>query len=103
MPYKVLNDFIENEHKGLKYQKGELYPKTGFEADPERVAFLQEDHEKYKKRFLGLVIETEESEIEQEPEKLANDDEVDSKQEAAAAEEETKPKSKTKTKPKATE
>ncbi|PKG23942.1 hypothetical protein [Niallia nealsonii] len=57
MPYEVLNDFIENEHKGLRYQKGELYPKTGFEADTERVAFLQEKHEKYKKVFLGPELE----------------------------------------------
>lgn len=56
--YEVLNTFIEKEHKGTTYKKGEIYPKEGFEANPDRVAYLQSKNKKYKVAFLsGLVKE----------------------------------------------
>jgi hypothetical protein len=57
LKYPVLNDFVEKYHKDTLYKKGEMYPKDGFEADPERVAFLQSDKNKYKIAFLGSAIE----------------------------------------------
>jgi hypothetical protein len=63
MKYPVLNDFIEKYHKNTLYKKGEEYPKEGFEADPERVAFLQSNKNRYGVAFLGPEIkETEEIE-----------------------------------------
>lgn len=56
MPYKVINDFQEKNHDGLIYEKGELYPKTGFEVDLDRVAFLQEKHKTYNVAFLGEEV-----------------------------------------------
>jgi len=53
MKYPVLHDFIEKFHKGILYKKGEEYPKEGFQADPERVKYLQSDKNPYKKAFLG--------------------------------------------------
>jgi len=79
MPYKVLNDFIENEHKGLRYQKGELYPKTGFEADPERVAFLQEKHEKYNRVFLGPELESKVNETADDPKEIESEEKTKQK------------------------
>jgi hypothetical protein len=69
MPYPVLNDFVEENHNGLTYEKDELYPKTGFEADPERVAFLQKKHKKYNVAFLGeeVGLEEDKTEADKEP------------------------------------
>lgn len=66
MSYQVLNEFIEKEHKGTLYSKGETYPKSGFKADPERVAYLQSEENPYKVAFLGPEIKAEDSETEQE-------------------------------------
>jgi hypothetical protein len=59
MKYPVLNDFIEKFHKNMLYKKGETYPKEGFEADPERVKYLQSEKNKYKIPFLGPEIKEE--------------------------------------------
>lgn len=56
MGYKVLNDFIEKDHNHTLYKSGEEYPKEGFEADPERVAFLKTNKNKYNTTFLGKEI-----------------------------------------------
>ena len=57
MKYPVLNDFIEKYHKNTLYKKGEIYPKEGFDADPERVKYLQSEKNKYKIPFLGPAVE----------------------------------------------
>lgn len=57
MKYPVLNDFIEKYHNGALYKKGDLYPKEGFEADPERVKYLQSEKNSYKIPFLGHDVE----------------------------------------------
>jgi len=49
---KVLHEFMEKSHDKTVYRKGDTYPKKGFEADPERVAFLQEVHPEYGVTFL---------------------------------------------------
>lgn len=59
MQCTVLNDFHESDHKNILYKEGELYPKYGFEALPERLTFLQTDENRYKKAFLGPVIKVE--------------------------------------------
>ncbi|NUK31041.1 hypothetical protein HT574_13380 [Parageobacillus sp. VR-IP] len=59
MKYPVLNDFIEKYHKNTLYKKGEIYPKEGFDADPERVKYLQSEKNKYKIPFLGPAVEEE--------------------------------------------
>lgn len=56
MKYKVINTFIEKQHKNTKYEEGKTYPKSGFKADPDRVAFLQTDKNRYKMAFLGEEI-----------------------------------------------
>jgi hypothetical protein len=50
---RVLNTFREVEHENTIYEVGSIYPKEGFKADKNRVAFLQEIHPQYKVRFLG--------------------------------------------------
>ncbi|PTY79625.1 hypothetical protein B5V89_05105 [Heyndrickxia sporothermodurans] len=72
MKCPVLHDFIEKEHKGLTYQKGEIYPKTGFEADPKRVAFLQTNKNKYKMVFLGPEINEEPKKPKKKPPKTSD-------------------------------
>jgi hypothetical protein len=52
MPYKVLNTFNDLEHQ-TTYEKGDPYPKDGFEERPERVKELQGIHKKYKRAFLA--------------------------------------------------
>ena len=52
MTYKVLNTFKEKEHGGTVYQKGDVYPKDGFEANAKRVEFLQKKHPEYGVAFL---------------------------------------------------
>jgi hypothetical protein len=59
LKYPVLNDFIEKFHENVLYKKGETYPKEGFEADLERVKFLQSEKNKYKIPFLGPPVEEE--------------------------------------------
>lgn len=54
--YTVLNTFIEKEHQGVTYEKGDKYPFPGFAPNKERVAFLQSDNNPYKKSFLGPEI-----------------------------------------------
>lgn len=62
MKYQVINSFIERLHKSILYKEGDIYPKAGFSADPERVAFLQSDKNKYKKAFLGPALEEKDDE-----------------------------------------
>lgn len=57
MIYKVLNDFIEKNHKNEVYRKGDTYPKDGFKVDSNRIAFLQEVHPSYGVHFLDKPIE----------------------------------------------
>jgi hypothetical protein len=57
MSYPVLNSFIEKEHKGVTYNVGESYPKEEFQADPERISFLQSDDNEYGMAFLGPELE----------------------------------------------
>jgi hypothetical protein len=52
MPYKVINPFNDLQHEVL-YQKGDTYPKEGYEVDEKRVAELQGIHPKYKRAFLA--------------------------------------------------
>jgi hypothetical protein len=66
MPYKVLNTFHDLEHQ-TTYEKGDPYPKEGFEERPERVKELQGVHQKYKRSFLAA------EELESD-EKVANDE-----------------------------
>jgi hypothetical protein len=58
--YQVINEFIEKEHENVLYKQGEVYPKDGFQADPERVSFLQTSNNRYKKAFLGHELIEEE-------------------------------------------
>jgi hypothetical protein len=51
--WNVTNEFKEVNHDGHVYKKGDLYPAEGYEADEERVKFLQKKHEKYGTTFLG--------------------------------------------------
>jgi hypothetical protein len=53
MIFPVINSFIEKEHKGITYNVGETYPKEEFQAEPERVTFLQSDDNEYGMAFLG--------------------------------------------------
>ncbi|NEY20505.1 hypothetical protein G4D61_11115 [Bacillus ginsengihumi] len=67
MGYKVLNDFIEKEHNNTLYKEGEEYPKQGFEADPDRVAYLQKKRNKYKIAFLGEEVKPAETTVAEDP------------------------------------
>jgi len=55
--YKVINTFQEKEHENTVYEKDGTYPKEGFEANEERVKYLQSDKNPYKKAFLGDEVE----------------------------------------------
>ena len=57
---KVVNRFKENAHDGHVYKAGDIYPAEGFEATEERVSFLTNVHEKYKKIYLADVVRDEE-------------------------------------------
>jgi hypothetical protein len=57
LKYQVVNEFIEKNHENTIYKKGEVYPKEGFTADPERVTLLQSSNNDYKKPFLGPEIQ----------------------------------------------
>ena len=50
--WKVTHEFKEVKHDGHIYKVGDVYPAEGFEADAERVAFLQKQHEQYGVSFL---------------------------------------------------
>lgn len=54
MKYRVLNKFQEKHHNNTIYEKGEVYPKEGFEVDTERVEFLQKVHPEYGIEFLEI-------------------------------------------------
>lgn len=62
MPYKVLNEFIDKKQKKTLYREGDIYPKSGFKENPERVTFLQSDENEYQKVFIGPEIKEESSE-----------------------------------------
>lgn len=77
MPYKVINTFNDNDHKTL-YNKGETYPKEGFEENPKRIKELQGIHPKYKRSFLADTeisgsSEKESEKPSEEPEKVELD------------------------------
>lgn len=55
--YLVLNDFIEKEHDGITYKKGEQYPKYDFKANSKRVKYLQSAENQYQIAFLGPKLE----------------------------------------------
>ncbi|HDR7981287.1 TPA: hypothetical protein ACOQ31_005470 [Bacillus cereus] len=55
--YLVLNDFIETEHEGITYKKGEQYPKAGFKSNTKRVKYLQSNENSYQIAFLGPKLE----------------------------------------------
>ncbi|MGF3103657.1 hypothetical protein [Rossellomorea sp. DUT-2] len=55
MPYKVINTYNDTEHNVL-YKKGDIYPKEGYEENPERIKSLQSIHPTYKRSFI--VAET---------------------------------------------
>jgi hypothetical protein len=71
--YQVVNEFIEKEHKDVLYKSGEVYPKEGYEAEPERVAFLQSDKNKYKRAFLGPELEDAEKTVTKKAETASNE------------------------------
>lgn len=53
----VINDFTETHHDNIVYRKGETYPKEGYQADEERVEFLQKVHPFYGVPFLEGIVE----------------------------------------------
>ncbi|MED3396204.1 MULTISPECIES: hypothetical protein [Bacillus cereus group] len=55
--YPVLNDFIETEHDGITYKKGEQYPKADFKSNSKRVKYLQSTENPYQIAFLGPKLE----------------------------------------------
>ncbi|MED3036657.1 hypothetical protein CBR56_27355 [Bacillus thuringiensis] len=55
--YPVLNDFIEKEHEGITYKKGEQYPKSDFKSNSKRVKYLQSTENQYQIAFLGPKLE----------------------------------------------
>lgn len=65
--WNVTNEFKEVNHEGHVYKKGDVYPAEGFEADEERVKFLQTKHETYGVAFLEESKEEPENEEVQEP------------------------------------
>ncbi|OAT73758.1 hypothetical protein [Parageobacillus thermoglucosidasius] len=83
MKYPVLNDFIEKYHKNTLYKKGEIYPKEGFKADPERVKYLQSEKNKYKIPFLGPEIK--ENDKEKEVASFEEDEPVEEKEQEEIA------------------
>jgi hypothetical protein len=91
--YKVINEFIEKEHENVLYKQGEVYPKEGFEADLDRVAFLQKSDNKYKKAFLGLELESVEND---ESKKVKQDSELDDGEKVGSKNAASKKKSSTK-------
>jgi hypothetical protein len=76
MAYKVINTFLEKNHENLVYNKGDVYPSEGFEADPKRVTFLRSKRNKYKIAFLGEEIK--EEKVEDKPaEEVSKDEKVE--------------------------
>lgn len=73
MAYKVINTFLEKNHENLVYNKGDVYPAEGFEADPKRVTMLRSKRNKYKMSFLGQEIK--EEKVEEKPEEEVNKEE----------------------------
>lgn len=55
--WNVTNEFKEVNHEGHIYKKGDVYPAEGYEADEERVKFLQTKHETYGVAFLEETTE----------------------------------------------
>jgi hypothetical protein len=88
MIFPVINSFIEKEHKGITYNVGETYPKEEFQADPERVAFLQSDDNEYGIAFLGPKLKGEvktENEVPESP--LEKPNEIDKVKDAEVVKE----------------
>jgi|GEM_PF-1184967 len=79
MKYRVLHDFIEKQHKNTLYKKGEEYPKEGFKADPERVAYLQSNQNPYQIAFLASAVEEQESKEEEKQAKESSKEKESSK------------------------
>ena len=84
MKYQVLETFQEKEHKDTVYYKGVTYPKAGFEAKTDRVAYLQSDKNSYKRSFLGEeVIEEVEGNLTNSEEEEKAVDEINPEEKAA--------------------
>lgn len=62
MKYKVINEFIDKEHKDTLYKVGDIYPKKGFKVKKDRVTFLMKKHAEYKVAFLEEVKEVKNNE-----------------------------------------
>lgn len=58
---KVVNLFKEKEHNDHVYSPGDVYPAEGYEANSERVKFLSQVHQKYKKIYLAEIEVDEEN------------------------------------------
>lgn len=88
----VVSRFKEIEHDNHIYQPGEVYPAAGYEADPERVAFLSAVHPKYQRIYLAAVQGIDDSPAEYPKHvggstfELSNGEKVKGKEEALAAE-----------------
>lgn len=50
--YKVLNDFIEKNHNGHLYKKGDEYPVNGHKLVKKRATDLTKVHDMYGVAFL---------------------------------------------------
>ncbi|TLS37743.1 hypothetical protein [Pseudalkalibacillus caeni] len=81
MAYKVVNRFVETQHNSELYEAGDTYPKEGYKADPERVAFLQTSNNKYSRVFLGEEVDQQDDES---PENKGSEEEIDLAQLSAA-------------------
>lgn len=58
--YEVIESFIEKNHDGRTYTKGDVYPADGYKATKKRIAELSGKENKYKRPFLGDEIKASE-------------------------------------------
>lgn len=90
MSYTVINTFIDNEHKGIVYHKGDVYPKDGFATTLERVAYLQSSENQYKKAFIGAEVTEEENTVPENAEIDSDEGKEESNTESTETEKEAK-------------
>ncbi|EQB35039.1 hypothetical protein M948_18235 [Virgibacillus sp. CM-4] len=57
MPYKVINEFIDKDHKDTHYKPGDDYPVDGYKPTQKRIKELSQNHKKYKRVFIEEVKE----------------------------------------------
>jgi hypothetical protein len=57
MTYKVINSFIDKEHKNTLYRVGDEYPKEGYKPTKARIAELSKEHPEYKRVFIEKIKE----------------------------------------------